>query len=618
MRSMRLTVSLYFLLTSAGILAVAGSAAAEPLRAELFAGDVRSLAIHPQNPDMIFAGTTGGQVYRSEDGGRSWSDAGEILPFRGWVIGTLLFDPHQEDRLWAGLWGVWGSGRVAVSDDLGRTWSPRSNGLPDGPIYALAAVPGAPGRLYAASLSGVYGTDDGGRSWRHLTADHPEVHNVSSLLVDPNRPETVIAGTWRRAYRSDDGGRTWRGIFEGMALDSEVFSMHLVPDRPGAVWASTCGWVYHTSDLGEEWTRHKEGLDERRTPSFAVLPDGRLLAGTVQGLSASRDQGRSWRRLTPPSLTVRAIAHHPDRPGRIVLGTEGAGVWISEDGGGSFEKSSRGLTNARVGAVIVTGNEVLAAVNHAGPESGVYRSTDGGRTFTRELSDVPTVLGMAVRGPRVFAATEHGMWERVAGSWRNVAELGDRRVEQVVALDDRVVARTGDGLFELAPSERGGRFEAVAYHHGSPRWTALTSAALWVSDRQGLYRLTRETNDTLSAPFAGGRMLPFGQGMLYWGEQGLWQREEATGPWRQVLDEPVKGWPTDHPDLPLVVALGEEGFVLDGQTGQLLPLPVFFPARDVLSAAVVDGRLLLGTSGYGLVGITIPERAPAPVPASRP
>ena len=61
-----------------------------------------------------------------------------------------------------------------------------------------------------------------GTNWRHLTAAHPEIEKVSSLLVDG---ATVLAGTWRRAYKSYDGGASWRGVFSGMLLDSEVFSL---------------------------------------------------------------------------------------------------------------------------------------------------------------------------------------------------------------------------------------------------------------------------------------------------------------------------------------------------------------------------------------------------------
>ena len=130
-------------------------AASEPVRADeavvtwrpaaLWGADVRSLAIHPQQPDTLLAGTSSGQVYLSTDGGEQWRAAGDFLPFPGWVVSALAFDPNRPGRVWAGLRGMWGDGLVSVTDDLGRTWLPRVGDLPDLPIYSLALVPGEEG-----------------------------------------------------------------------------------------------------------------------------------------------------------------------------------------------------------------------------------------------------------------------------------------------------------------------------------------------------------------------------------------------------------------------------------------------------------------------------------------
>ena len=132
------------------VLAAMAATAAEWHPAPIYGGDGRSLAVVPDDPDVLLAGTSAGQVYLSRNGGRSWTDAGAPLPFPGWVVSKLLFDPNvsRPPRLWVALWGVWGSGQVAYSDDLGKSWSARSAGLPDEPVYTLALVPGKEGRLY--------------------------------------------------------------------------------------------------------------------------------------------------------------------------------------------------------------------------------------------------------------------------------------------------------------------------------------------------------------------------------------------------------------------------------------------------------------------------------------
>lgn len=523
---------------AAGVAAGASPVAASPVTASpvpsspvtaapaaIWGGDVRALAVHPRDPDVLAAGTSAGHIYLSRDGGRSWSDAGAPLPFPDWVVGTLRFDPHRPDRLWAALWGVWGSGLVAVSDDLGATWRERmgpsggsGRALPREPVYDLVVEPGAPDLLYAGARSGVWLSRDAGLGWIHLTAPYPEIHHVSSLLVHPERPGTLIAGTWRRAYRSDDGGLTWRGAFTGMELDSEVFQLRSVPGRERDLWASTCGWVYLSSDLGERWTRFKDGLPERRTPAFAVLEDGRLLAGTIAGLYVSEDAGRSWELRTDPELSVRAIVHDPRRPERIVLGTEGAGVWLSTDGGLRFEPSSRGMTNVRVEAVAAlpgeapsgngAGGEVLAEVRHAGPLSGVHRSTDGGRTFERHDGE---------RLPRK-------------------EPLPRQRVEEVrrQAESDEI----GEVLRVLGTGDPGRPYLVVG------------KSGAWLFARPA---------ETTSAETASAEAASAG---------------EPASPGSR--------------------------------------LPLYFPARDIVAAALEDDRLYLGTSGHGLVIVELSAERSAP------
>lgn len=579
----------------------------------LYAGDVRSLAVDPENPDRILAGTSSGQLYVSEDGADSWSHIGGLLPFAGAVVSDLLFDPNVPDRIWAALWTVWGSdGRVMRSDDDGVTWETRSGGLPDKQVYALAAVAGVPGRLYAATRAGVWGTRDEGETWTHLTAGQPQIKKVTSLLVDPENPDIVYAGTWRRAYRSLDGGRTWSGIFDGMVLDSEVFTIRPSPGYPGELWASTCGWVYRGTRRGERWTRFTNGLAERRTPSFEVLADGRLLAGTVAGLYISEDNARSFTRRTPAELPILAIAHDPNRFDRILLGTEGGGVWRSTDGGRTFHEASRGMSGLRISGVVRHRNELLVAVRHAGPLSGVYTSLDGGLTFPSEPHPLPTILGLADAGDRVYAATEEGLWMRWVGEWRRVDEVGKGRVQEVVAVDGRVVARTPDGLWERGPD---GFFQPVAYHHGPPRSMAIVGLALWVTDGNGVYRLTEGENHEVPTPFKDGRLTAIGGEVLLAGHGGLWRHDEGTDGWESVSRTPVSGIETGDDRYPLLVLQDIwKAELLEAETAELLDVELPVPPRDVSAAFVLDDRLLIGTSGYGVLHRPLPQPQPEPEP----
>ncbi|GMU64226.1 MAG: hypothetical protein AMXMBFR36_05000 [Acidobacteriota bacterium] len=593
----------------------ASQAAVELAPAPLYGADVRSLVFDPREPERAFAGTSGGHVYRSDDGGESWYEAaGERAPFPGWVVGTLRFDPNRPERLWAGMWGIWGGGLVAFSDDLGASWTLRSEGLPPGDqVYALAHVPGLAGRLFAATRTGVWRSDDDGMAWIKASASEPRLIHVSSLLVDAGDPRRILAGTWRRAFRSDDGGATWREVPDGMVLDSEVFTLNPVPGRPGELWASTCGWIYRGEEFGKRWTRVTEGFRERRTPSFLVVSPERLLAGTVGGLHVSTDGGRSFRRSSDGRLPILALAHHPARPGRVLVGTEGAGVWLSTDGGETLSPRLVATANVRVPALAATAGIVFAAVAHAGPLSGVYRSPDRGLSFDATPADLPTVLDLLVDGEQLWAATERGLFERAGAEWRRVGELADQRVEQLLAAGGRRIARTAEALWERGADGRFHRLETGA--RGAPLAAAFAWGELWLRTAEGLWRIPGEgAAEAASLPAADATPVPSGaDDLLLDCHDGLWRRADPTAEWQRLSPGPLRAVPTRDARFPLLVASGEELALYSPADGRRLVVDAPFPPAAVSSALLDGRRLWVGTSGYGLWSAEIAEPTAAEV-----
>ncbi|MEO8503882.1 MAG: hypothetical protein ABI609_08310 [Acidobacteriota bacterium] len=573
-------------------------------RAPIFGGDIRSLAIDPRDANVVLAGSSAGQIYRSRDGGETWANAGAELPLPGWVVAALTFDSNRPGRVWAGLWGLWGGGQVAYSDDLGASWAQPGRAFAEHQIYALATVPGSAGWLYAGTRAGVLRSNDAGVTWVRATAEYPDIVNVSSLMIDPMDPRSVIAGTWRRAYKSTDDGVTWRPIFRGMVEDTEVFSLNPVVWRPGEIWASTCGWVYRSSDGGESWARFQKGLDEKRTPAFRVLADGGLLAGTVAGAYVSRDHGESWSRKTPADVSVLAIAQSAARPQRLLLGTEGSGVWISDDGGESFRASSQGLTNVRVMALAKNGPEIIAGVNHAGPSSGVYSSFDRATSFSFTPETLPTLLDLTASSGRLYAATEQGLFVRDQGSWSSVAKIGPVRIEQVLTAGKRLVVRAPKGFFEL----HGKDFVAVPYKRGAPRSAALFDDALWVTDAAGLYRFDQggapSIAHAVATPVTSGRLAHLGgrvDALLLSGSDGAWVRSSLRDAWRQIAVGPTRVFETSDPAYPALLVSGDRVSLWNAGSGELEPFEVSIPPRDIASVLIDGAKIYLGTSGYGLL-----------------
>jgi photosystem II stability/assembly factor-like uncharacterized protein len=474
-----------------------------PLRAEwrragLYGADVRALVVDPSSPDTIYLGTSKGEVYRTTDGGKRWANPRGGVPFPGYTVDNLVID--ASGRLWAAAWGIWGGGVIAVSTDGGVTWSRRDGGLEAFSVRALAVDPQNGETLVAGGLDGVWHTRNSGRSWRRISKQE----NVESVAIDPRSPETIYIGTWRQGWRTDDGGKTWKHIAEGMVLDTDIFAIHVDAANPDSLWLATCGWVYTTENRGDKWVRFKEGFNNRRIHDITLDPKNSnvVLAGSVAGLYRSPDKGKTWSVITSEDLVINAIGVHPERPRRIVLGTEGDGVYISNDGGKSFQRSSEGLHNVKVAAIVADPSRsdlVYAAVMFGGTASGVYRSEDAGRTWGRlSTTRMPEILTLVVTGGkqrRFLAGTENGFYTSGDGvEWRRVEpSMRTLRVEKIVRYgEQRLFAATSDGVYTtrdagdswslLSSAPEKTVDMAVARYGGKPALFALKNSELLMFD----------------------------------------------------------------------------------------------------------------------------------------
>jgi photosystem II stability/assembly factor-like uncharacterized protein len=442
------------------VIAIATTARGDWTRGGLFGADVRSLVVDRNNPDLVFLGTSGGEVYVSHDGAGRWEPVRGSIPFPGFVVDNLLIDSHG--RLWAGCWGLWGGGVIAVSADEGKTWERRDRGLDEVSVRSLAVDSSDPNVLLAGGLDGVYRSDDSGRAWTKVF----DQINVESLAIDPRNPDRIYVGTWRQAWRSEDGGKNWSLINNGMVLDTDVFSITMNPANPDDMWLSTCGWVYNSTDAGTNWTRYRDGFNNRRIHDIELDPQNpkALYAGSVAGLYRSEDQGHTWKLASDEGLVVKRVGLHPARPDRIILGTEGDGVYVSNDGGKTFLRSSTGLHNLRVATILADPEHqgrVYASLVFGNTASGIYASDDSGAHWNRlSRTRLPEVLTMALNDDpdaRFVAGTEKGFfWSKDGSDWVQAEPQSTPiRVDKVLRLNQtRFFAATADGVFT---SRDGGR-----------------------------------------------------------------------------------------------------------------------------------------------------------------
>jgi photosystem II stability/assembly factor-like uncharacterized protein len=474
------------------VVLMAAPLAAQWRRAGLHGADVRALIVDPNNPDTLYLGTSGGEVYLSRDGAKTWIRPRNGTPFPGYVVDNLLLD--RKGRLWAACWGLWEGGVIAMSEDGGQTWSRRDSGLEDVSIRAIAIDPNDADFVLAGGLTGVWRSTDGGVTWSKLSPHE----NVESLAIDPRTRNTIYVGTWRQGWRSDDGGLLWKHINDGMVLDTDMFAITIDSANPDNIWVSTCGWVYNSGNRGDKWIRYRDGFNNRRIHDIEFDPCNPdiLYAGSVAGLYRSEDRGKTWYAVSSEDLVINSVAVHPQRPDRIIVGIEGDGVYVSDDRAKTFERSSNGLHNLRISTIVadpVTKDRVYAAVAFGRTASGVYQSDDGGTTWSRlNASQLPDVLSLTVaREPdaevRFVAGTEKGFfWSKDGVDWTQAPPASyPIRVDKILRYNaNRSFAATAEGVFTTRDSGRSW------YRLAGARNRAVDIAIGLFADNRALYALT--------------------------------------------------------------------------------------------------------------------------------
>ena len=595
--------------------------AAQWNRADLFGADVRSLVIDPADADRMFLGTSHGEVYATTDGAMNWVNPRGSIPFPGYVVDNLVIDADR--RLWMSGWGVWGGGVVAYSDDGGKTWVRRDGGIDDVSIRALAISPSDSSFLVAGGLTGVWKSNDGGKRWQKISSRE----NVESLAIDPRSDDTIYVGTWRQAWRTDDGGKSWKHIAEGMVLDTDVFSIDIDPKNPDDVWLSTCGWVYNSQNRGDQWTRYKDGFENRRIHTTArdVENPSCVYAGSVAGLYRTLDRGKSWTRVSDDRLVINTISIHPDEPDRIVLGTEGDGVYISYDRGETYARRSKGLYNLRIGSVITDPERrgtVYAVVRYTGTSAGIYRSTDQGANWTRmNETPLPEVLSLIVHTAgesRFVAGTEQGFFYSSDGvAWTRAEPTTlPVRVEKILEYNSqRLFAATSDGVFTSRDAGQSwyrlGQPDArildltVARHEGSPALYALTATSM--------VRFTQNGWKKIEGSPGGVRLMAVGSGatakFLVAGSRDTKTGQiDALDRWKEL----EVGIPADASvhsvqgggRLVFFASDGSRHLLMAGSGEPFAPTGLSLEAGDITFVAADRAnpeRLYVGTSGHGLL-----------------
>jgi len=301
-----------------------------------------------------------------------------VGPSRGGRVTTVTGVPSQPKTFYMGV----ASGGVFRTTDGGGTWTPISDGqIPLGSIGSIAVADSNPDIIYVGTGSdgvrsnvstgrGIYKTTDGGKTWAFMGLR--DAGQTGAIRVHPTNPDTVVAAmtgdifkatTERGVFKSTDGGKTWK---KTLYLSDQLGAMDVEfqPNNPGVVYA----WMSRLER--KPWT---------------------IISGSLEGgFYKSTNGGDSFNRIStglPGQLigkgNLATTAANPNRIYALVEAKPGGGLYRSDDAGMTWAQvnATPALVQRPFYYTTLGADQTNADVVYAGAE-GFYKSVDGGRTMT--------------------------------------------------------------------------------------------------------------------------------------------------------------------------------------------------------------------------------------------
>lgn len=332
----------------------------------LMSGRVVGFAVNPDDSNRYFVAVASGGVWKTENAGVTWSS---VFDHEGsYSIGTITLDPRNSNVVWVGTGEnnsqrsvSYGDG-VYKSTDGGQSWT--NVGLKRSEHIARIIVDprdsdtvyvAAQGPLWGAGGDrGLYKTTDGGKTWAAILTISEDT-GVTDVVQDPRDPDLMIAAAYQRRrhvytlvnggpesaiYRTTDGGRNWTRIRSGLpGADLGRIGLAMAPTSPDTIYASVeaadkQGGIFRSTDRGVTWEK-RNSFDQQAQYYAHLVVDphnkDRIYAMNVM-IQVSDDGGRTLRSLSGRSVHVdyHTLWIDPKNPRHYRTGNDG-GIYESAD-----------------------------------------------------------------------------------------------------------------------------------------------------------------------------------------------------------------------------------------------------------------------------------------------
>jgi len=480
-------------------------------------GNVRVLKVDPSNNSVLYAGTLGAGVFKTANGGNTWTAIntglnqayifGDGNPHLGYTIFSVAIDPNTPSSLY-----LTSNMGVYKSTNGGASWSsvtvPGSlcTALQSNFVCSVAVAPTVPSTVFVGAASEVgttyystvFKSSDGGSRWTssHLSAWTDFYGNwpVVSFAIGQSLPVTMYAvaangDMTTGVFRSADSGKTWSAAGNSLPPGVDEESFVIDPKSPNTLYAtlvpSTGGalGVYKSTDGGAHWDTMNEGLSGAIW-SVALDPANPkiLYASDVYGrFFTSSNGGSSWTKSTAPTgmyVDAYAFARSSSGPSVLYAASRQAmsGVFKSTDRGAHWSPAFNGLSAVNVSGIAIdpANSSILYATTLDG-SSAVLKSTNGGSTWKTAVHGFPA--------------------PGAANAWGAYSLAVDPVHPDNVYLLAYLVYGGGGGL--LKSTDGANNWSMTAYSGSLPTALAIdpkTSSTLYVTSSDGVLKSTDGAN----------------------------------------------------------------------------------------------------------------------------
>lgn len=333
-------------------------------------GRVSEIAVYDKDPRIFYVASASGGLWKTTGGGVKFKPVFQYESAS--ALGAVTVDQENPDRVWVGTGeqnsrnsSSWGAG-VFKSEDGGKTWSfmglEKTHHISkiafhpkDKNVVYVAAM----GQLWGPSTErGVFKTTDGGKTWNKIHYIN-DMTGTIDMIMDPRNPDTLIIAQWQKkrtaysfasggpgsgVYKTTDGGKNWKKLTKGLP-DSEMGRVGLTQFRknPNVLIASVESkenrGIYKSTDLGESWT-FLNNLNPRpfyfSVPRIDPVDESRVyVPGT--NFHFSEDGGKSFKVMNIDiHVDYHAMWINPQDNNHMMTGNDG-GIAVTRDRGATWE-----------------------------------------------------------------------------------------------------------------------------------------------------------------------------------------------------------------------------------------------------------------------------------------